>query len=249
MRRSSFEQPIAAKLRENAAMPYDSTGQPIVGGAHTYPEQAAAGLWTTPSDLALFAINLQHVLAGQGRSILSTATAHEMVTSVGKGSWGLGFGVGGTEEDPYFTHGGANEGFRCLLTVFDAGDGIVVMSNGDRGAQIATALLRTVAAEYGWPHFQPKYHKIAQLPVAAFDRFVGQYRVNADDTIEILRKDNRLYFQPAGQEAGEILPDGPVSFFSKGRDIQITFQPDAEVRASGLRIVTGDSTIAAERIE
>jgi CubicO group peptidase (beta-lactamase class C family) len=261
MLRSSFEQPAAAKLRGDAATPYDAKGQPISGGAHTYPEQAAAGLWTTASDLARFAINLQRSLAQKSGGILSPAIAREMVGPAGKvsrGSWGLGFQVGGTHDHPYFRHGGANEGFRDILVAFDRGDGIVVMTNGDRGDAITAALLRTVAVEYGWPQqLQPKRHRVIRLPVGTLDQLVGRYRFNSDQyrfnldaTFAVIRKDERLFLQSEGQQVSEIIPDGSTTFFSKAQEMQITFRLDAAGRASGLSINNADDTTSeASRIE
>jgi CubicO group peptidase (beta-lactamase class C family) len=253
MHRSSFEQPTAAALRGDEATPYDARGQPISGGAHTYPEQAAAGLWTTPSDVARFAINLQHSLAGKPDGILSPASAREMLRPVakhGRDSWGLGFEVGDTDDHPYFMHRGANEGFRNILVAFDRGDGIVVMTNGDRGDAIAAALLRTAAVEYGWPQqFQPKRHRVVRLPVGTLDRFVGQYRSNVGATFAVIREDERLFMQSPGQQASEIIPDGPVSFFSQVQEMQMTFRLDAAGRASGLSISAGDTISEANRIE
>jgi len=249
MQRSSFEQPIAAALRANAATPYDSKGQPIAGGAHTYPEQAAAGLWTTPSDLARLIINFQRSLAGGGDGIVSPAVAHEMLRAEGKSSWGLGFGVGGTDSGhPYLIHEASNAGFRALLVAFAEGDGIVVMTNGDRGDVIAAALLRTVAVEYGWPEFQPREHRLVHLSAAALERLVGEYRFTPETTITVSRRDERLLLQFQGQQAGEIWAEGPASFFSKTRDLRIRFHVNAGGRATGMSLERGGATFEAPRM-
>ncbi|MEP7244069.1 MAG: serine hydrolase [Gammaproteobacteria bacterium] len=248
MKRSSFEQPAAAGLRNNAASPYDSKGQPVPGGAHTYPEQSAAGLWTTPSDLARLAINLQSSLAGKSDGILNAATAREMVKSVGMGSQGIGFLVGGRAEHPWFMHGGSNQGFRCLLVAFDEGDGIVIMTNGDAGGDITKALLRTVAAEYGWPDFQPKHHTAVQLATDALDKFVGRYRLNADATITVARKDGRLVAQSTGENPEELTPEGPAAFFSRKTEAEATFKFGADGRLAGMSLSVGGNTYEASRI-
>jgi CubicO group peptidase (beta-lactamase class C family) len=48
---STFDQPLPKNVSSLAATPYRGDGKPVKGGWHTYPEIAAAGLWTTPSDL------------------------------------------------------------------------------------------------------------------------------------------------------------------------------------------------------
>src|SRR5215472_157077 len=154
MAHSTYEQPLPKSRMGEAAMPYHSNGQPTPGGPHVYPEMSAAGLWTTPSDLARFAIELQRALAGRS-SILSAATAREMLTPI-KGGWGIGIGVGGGAAHPYFEHNGANDGFQCDLVAYDSGDGIAIMTDSDNGGMLAREILRTIAYERKWPDFAPR---------------------------------------------------------------------------------------------
>ena len=84
------------------------------GRWHVYPEMAAAGLWTTPTDLAKFAIEVQETLAGRGHGVISPAMARQFVTEQ-KGGSGLGVGVQGTGRGLRFSHGGRDEGFDALL--------------------------------------------------------------------------------------------------------------------------------------
>src|ERR1700744_100481 len=86
MTHSTYEQPLPAALLPTAATPYDGQDKLVPGGAHTYPEMAAAGLWTTPSDLARFIIENQQSLQGKANHVLSQAMTKEMMTP-GKGSW------------------------------------------------------------------------------------------------------------------------------------------------------------------
>src|SRR5580704_8282101 len=154
MTRSTYEQPLPANRLAEVAIPYRQDGKPVTGGPHVYPEMAPAGLWTTPSDLARYAIEVQKALAGKSNVVLSAAMASEMLKP-GKNHWGLGVGTGGSTKHPYFTHGGANEGFQCNLVAYNKGDGAVIMTNSDNGGQLATEILRTIAYEYKWPDFAP----------------------------------------------------------------------------------------------
>ena len=151
MTHSTFEQPIPASRLQAVATPYDSEGRPVPGGPHVYPEMAPAGLWTTPSDLARYALEVQKALAGKS-SVLSAAMARQMLTPIN--GRGLGPQTGGRKENPYFTHNGSNEGYKCYFVAYNNGDGAVIMTNGDNGARLASDIFRTIAYEYKWPDFQ-----------------------------------------------------------------------------------------------
>jgi len=114
MTQSTCEQPLPVELLKTAAAGHDAQGRPIPGKRHTYPEMAAAGLWTTPSDLARFALALDATLAGKPGGILRKETAVKMVAA-GPGNYGLGLGIQKRGAGEYFAHGGSNEGFRCQL--------------------------------------------------------------------------------------------------------------------------------------
>lgn len=67
MSQSSFAPP-----KEVFRIPgHDVHGNPNSGEHNLFPTQAAAGLWTTPSDLAKVAVGIQRSLAGKSGSILS----------------------------------------------------------------------------------------------------------------------------------------------------------------------------------
>ncbi|MBR0647261.1 serine hydrolase domain-containing protein [Plastoroseomonas hellenica] len=148
---SSFEQPLPADRETLTARGHNAFGRGMGARWHVYPEQAAAGLWTTPTDLAKFMIDVQRTLAGQSSAVLTRATMQEMVTPVGVGSYAIGFSITRKGEGWYFEHGGSNWGFRCLATAHRAkGYGVVVMTNGDNGQPLAQEIVDRVARAYGW---------------------------------------------------------------------------------------------------
>ena len=146
MTHSHFHQPLPVQESSAAATPYLSTGEPVTGGPHTYPELAAAGLWTTPTDLARFALALQDALAGHATPVLSQAMAREMLTP-GFGGYGLGLAIVGPPENRYFTHGGVDAGFESMMVAYETGDGAIVMTNGVGGTRLATEVIRSIANE------------------------------------------------------------------------------------------------------
>jgi CubicO group peptidase (beta-lactamase class C family) len=150
MTHSTYEQPLPAEMDRTAARAHNGDGKAMDAKWHVYPEQAAAGLWTTPTDLVKFGIELQKALRGESK-LLSHATALEMVAPVGTGPFAIGFGIEKRGEGWYFTHSGGNWGFQCDLLMHRLkGYGIAVMTNSDSGGRIINEIETRVAAAANW---------------------------------------------------------------------------------------------------
>jgi CubicO group peptidase (beta-lactamase class C family) len=165
---STYEQPLPVSREAQAATGYLRNGSPVVGRFHTYPEMAAAGLWTTPTDLAKWAIALEDAYNGTSTKLMSQATAREMLTP-GLGGWGIGVAVGGAGEDFSFSHGGDDWGFKANLVAWPKGGrAVVAMANGDDGMVVVMELMQAVAREYGWKGLEPVVvEKVAMTPEQA----------------------------------------------------------------------------------
>ena len=155
MRRSAFSLRIPAALAGNFAAGYVADGSEVTDGYDIYPEQAAAGLWTTPSDLVHFLLNIDGAYLGRS-GLLKQPTVKYMLTKV-PGGGGSGFGVDheGTA-DIDFRHSGGNYGYTCYEVCFaENGKGVVIMTNSDNGSQLMHELVRDIARVYGWPAMWP----------------------------------------------------------------------------------------------
>jgi CubicO group peptidase (beta-lactamase class C family) len=151
MTNSTFEQPLPSERLAQAARAHNRSGARMGAPWHVYPEQAAAGLWTTAEDLARFALEVQLALAGRSGRVIPQHLAREMVLPVGVGPFGVGFAVEKQGEGWYFAHGGGNWGFQCLLIAhLTKGYGAVIMTNGDNGGALIQRLLRMIQQEYKW---------------------------------------------------------------------------------------------------
>jgi CubicO group peptidase (beta-lactamase class C family) len=151
---SSYEQPLPAARATITAGGTNGDGTEVHGRWHVYPEMAAAGLWTTPTDLAKFAIEIALSKQGKSNRILSQKITDEMLTPVMNDA-GLGFFL--KKDNPgQFWHDGADDGFQAVLTMnADTGDGVVIMVNSDNGTSLANHIVRRIAKEYAWnykPH-------------------------------------------------------------------------------------------------
>ncbi len=154
MQNSTFAQPLPDSFADYAASGHLYGDLGIEGGWNHYPEKAAAGLWTTPTDLALWIIEIQSALNNQN-SIFGLDQIQEMFTP-GMNGWGLGIQIAGEGDSLYFSHSGANAGFRAYMVGFPhTGQGAVVMTNSDRGTPLIHEIIRTIAYYYEWPQLQP----------------------------------------------------------------------------------------------
>jgi CubicO group peptidase (beta-lactamase class C family) len=156
MKSSTFEQPLPNHLLERATTEHKD-GQPLEGKRRYFPGLAAGGLWTSPTDLAHFAIEIMLCWSDKSHKILSSPSVREMLTcQVGpceKGGQALGFWIQGQGNRFVFAHKGGTYGSACQLVAFPAvGQGAVVMAN-DRpgGEKLVPETLFAIGTVYGWP--------------------------------------------------------------------------------------------------
>lgn len=208
MRFSTYEQPLPARRVLEAATGHDADGSALPGNWHTYPEQAAAGLWTTPADLARIVLELQ-----AGGRVLKPETVRTMLTKF-QGDYGLGFGLADRDHRQSFAHGGSNKGFRCQLFAYrDSGEGAIVMTNSDNGGQLANEILRSVSAEYGWSSYTQEVKALARVDPAVLQSYAGDYRLPDGPLVHLTVEAGRLYASGFGRKT-EMLPESDVRFFA-----------------------------------
>jgi CubicO group peptidase (beta-lactamase class C family) len=150
MTRSTYQQPLPQSLAPSAATGHLPDGHPVPGRWHVYPEMAAAGLWTTPSDLARFAVAVQRSLAGHPDAPLSQSTARLLLTEQKNGN-ALGVFLEGNGQTLRFGHGGRDEGFDALLIAYaHVGKGAVVMINANENDGTVKNIVNVIAKRHGW---------------------------------------------------------------------------------------------------
>jgi CubicO group peptidase (beta-lactamase class C family) len=146
MTRSTYENPLPAARAGEAASGHEKPDTVVRGKWHVYPEMAAAGLWTTASDLARWGTAVMKSYRGEKDAFLSTAVAREMLRPqtalprTGPGAapagvwWGLGVQLAGSARTFNFSHGGRDEGFVASAVFYPEPDvGLVVMTNATNG--------------------------------------------------------------------------------------------------------------------
>jgi hypothetical protein len=219
----------------------------VDGGSHIYPELAAAGLWTTPTDLAHFALALLDAWAGRKNPVLSQSTTAQMLTP-GRGDYGLSLIVKGSPPNRYFQHDGVNAGFVNVMVAFESGDGAVIMTNAAGGGRLAGDILRSIAAEYRWPAIQAKVRQRINVSAQSLERLVGTYELTPKFRIRISKEGERLFAQATGQQQFEVFPESDRDFFYSVVDAVLTFDADGQAGATQLILHQNGMDRVAKRV-
>lgn len=238
MTNSTFQQPLPPDKRTRAATGHDGARTAVAGRWHVYPEMAAAGLWTTASDLARFAMAIQQSLGGSSTRLLSQPMARQMVTRQKENS-GLGVFVEGKGNTSRFSHFGRDEGFdSALIAYIETGKGVVILTNANDDSRFGARILRRIAELYQWPDFPVPPHRAQAAVIAEPDglaKYEGRYQLDPDTVIVFAASNGRLYTQTGGMDDEEFIADGKSHFVSAERDAEANFDSAADGAIVGLR--------------
>ncbi len=156
MNDSIFQYPLNAS--------YEKLAIPAIDGWKNYPELAAAGLWSTPNDLAKFILSLSESYLGKSNS-LSKKLAQQMLTRHKNTDFGLGVVVGGKGKNLYFWKAGHNQGYHSLMIMFPKqGKGLVFMTNSETGNELINYIVPIVAHDDHWPYYFPFFDELIMMP-------------------------------------------------------------------------------------
>lgn len=229
MTSSTYTQFPTGVMKSLLAAAYDAKGVEITGKHHIYPEQAAAGLWTNPTDLAKYVIETQLSLQGKSNKILSQQMTKTMLTPYADKQAALGVFVENLDSTKYFGHGGANEGFRSqYYGSFDGGNGVVVMVNSDNG-EIIPEIVNSVAKVYGFKGlYRSKVVKPISIALTEKDlqSYTGKYQLAPDFILAITREGDKLYGKVPGKNKLILFPETESKFYINLEDIEIEFIKD-----------------------
>lgn len=153
MPESTFEHPLPREWEPAAAVGHLADQQPLEQRwQDCSPMLAAAGLWTTPADLARLIASLSAAWQSQPDTPLPSALIKDMFTRQ-IADMGLGASLSGKGKSLSFSIRGENSGYTCYVVGFPAtGQGAVLMTNSDTGDRLIKELVESLRLEYGWPN-------------------------------------------------------------------------------------------------
>ena len=219
LKHTTVDQSFSPGAVNELAKPYDQLGRAVPKAPYLYPELAAAGVWTTPTDVARLALRIQAGLSGRLGSGLSKASAAEIVKP-GLDGWGLGVRLGGHAGHAYIERRGEANGYASYVVMYESGDGVVIMTNGANGAELVDELRRTIAHQFSWADFQPIERSVTPVSSDLTDRYVGYYRLGRYRMLRITKQNNHIFAKLPGLAAREIFPiDELIWFFADNNQI------------------------------
>lgn len=266
MRRSRFE-PAPNADTTNIAHAHDREGEPVAlpRGWQSFPELAASGLWTTASDLARMIVALGASYRASG-GFLPQDLAVDMMTAVTPGFNGLGPRLAGSGAARIFHHAGANDSYKAYVEGnLVSGDGLVVLTNGERGDVLGDEIRNAVSDACRWPGDWSV--RLSSIPVASLlDGYTGTYRRRADqdplvtgfldtgfsaDIIEVIRAGDGPSIRAKGRDR-KLVPIGTSDFvvpdgYVPAATLIFRFARSADGKVGHLRAIAGTDVLVFDK--
>ncbi|AOM77100.1 serine hydrolase domain-containing protein [Pedobacter steynii] len=239
MTNSSYTQPPSANMQNLLATGYYNDGKTVEGKYHIYPEQAAAGLWTNPTDLAKYVIETQLSLKGKSQKVLSKDMTKLRLTPFIDSKSALGVFIINKNGVKNFEHGGVDEGFVSqYVGTFEGGNGVVVMTN-TYNTDLFDEIIRSVALTYDWKNaYTPDLKKEIHIKGEDLKPYLGKYG-SGDFIWSIIKKENDIYLtindnQYWGTCKWKIHFTNDSNFFVTEKNSEFLFLRDASGKITAL---------------
>ena len=232
MANSFYTQPPHSSKEKFLATGYYMDGSEVGKKYHVYPEQGAAGLWMTPSDLCHYIIETQLAYEGRSSKVLTQEMTKLRLTPMLDQSAALGVFIEERGTAKYFQHGAANEGFRGqYYGSMEGGNGVAVFVNSDNGA-IINEFINAVAEAYKWKDFyKPEIKSEVIVPETVFKKYEGIYVFDNTYAI-VLQKPDGYYYLAEGMYS-KMHFTNDTEFFNEEFLSEKTFVFDALGNTSG----------------
>jgi CubicO group peptidase (beta-lactamase class C family) len=233
MKNSTFDAPLSTQWAARAATSYWGDGTTAVPSSKfVEPNLAAGGLWTTPTDLAKFLVEVQREYAGSSHKVLNQSTV-QLIPKRGLGPWGLGFRVGGEPGNLYVRHEGSAI-FQDDMFAYLHGGGFIVMTSGGDGGTLTEELFRSAGKVYGFPDFKPVEHSAVAVAPVILSSYVGTYGF-----IKVAMEGDTLTAEiPAGSKPARLYAESSTRFFVLDGPQELSFDVDAQQKVTGVEFIT-----------
>ncbi|KZN44335.1 serine hydrolase domain-containing protein [Pseudoalteromonas luteoviolacea] len=224
MNQSTFAQPLPKALWQQASAAFDAQGNQIKGDWRNYPKQSAAGLWTTPLDLAKYVIAVQNARKGTTTGPITPKLVDNML-SLHLGGMGLGPMLKNEKQGLVFHHSGKSAGFSNRFHAYvDKADGMIIMTNGDSARPVVSQLQNAISAHFNWDlsaHIEVTPYAMNNAKRADL---VGEYAWERDNSkrMRIVKKEDEF-------EIDNLFEGGQFKFIAEAPDTLISTSTGVKV--------------------
>lgn len=248
---TSYDVDIPAQRGDTASFGHDFLGDPLPGGGRVLPEAAAAGLWSTPNDLLTIIGDVAAAIAGRPAVLLRPETARQMTTTQ-VGGYALGWRVNIGHDPNLFGHNGANIGFfNTMLFNHATGDGLVAMTNAERGTELLDRIVQTAAGHYPGLAAVPQANGVHTPDVApTAQQLAGYWTLETGAVLHLVPHGDDsdgatpLLASVDGCAPLRLDPSGPRRWQSATHDLSVTLAatpspggvPRVQVRSTGATV-------------
>lgn len=191
MKQADFTVPLPDSSHVRAATGHQADGSAVEGGWRNHPEQAAAGLWATASDLATLLIELRKGWLGES-TVFRQESIRELMAQPFDGH-AYGFRLIGEGDEVFITHYGGTVGYRAGMTLnLRSGDGAVYLANADSGGALGPEFFAAVSTAYGWPMFRQDSVQRTTQPAEVLAALVGRYQFPDGPAVGVVYENGQL---------------------------------------------------------
>lgn len=225
---STFAQPPVKNASTSFAAGYYNNGKQVEGKYHVYPEQAAAGLWSTPTDLAKYIIAIQEGYRGKSNQILTPGGAKLMLTPYIDQKAALGVFISDYNSNKYFEHSGLTYGYYShYYGSLNDGNGIVIMTNSVN-TDLIPEIVNSIAKVYDFKGlYRSRPNKELKISDAVLQTYKGRYKLTPEAILTVSKEGKQLFIQLTGDDKIPVFAEAINKFYLKVIDAQLEFVKDA----------------------
>ena len=205
LKNTTMIQPNEKGFLTNVALVHDKNGKVIKTGLPITPQVAPSGLWSTPTELATIAMEIQNALRNKNNKVISHNVAKK-VTEVSAlknavGGWSYGWQKSFAYNNyDWFACNGSNTGVggNVMGTMTD-GNGFAFLANGEKPNRfpVMAQTQRTILKVMNWKgNFLNEESQ--EIPLNLKEKLIGTY----DDFLygqkvetKIVQRNNRLFVE------------------------------------------------------
>jgi len=127
------------------------------------------------------------------------------------------------------------------------GDGAVVMTNADGGGPLGDEIMRSIAAEYGWPDYKAEVRTAVTVDPKILSEYVGTYELAPNFDLTISVENGKLMAQATGQGKTDLYAESDTRFFPTVVPAVIEFAKNSEGKVTHLILHQGGHDVKAPK--